>query len=119
MDHTEGFDFLTSNVENVDTEVNQKSRKNAKKQSSDDTADNLARRRFTILALETLVEFIEEHAQVGLQTANTGSVSGETADNKMYKITSVLYPMAVQLVEAVESISSSHTGNDLWCLISK
>ena len=115
MDHTEGFDFLVP-VENADTASVPKSKKSTKKQSLDDSTGNLARRRLSTLALETLVEFVEEHAHIALQALKSDSLPGETS--VMYKITGVLFPMAVQLIEAIESISASHMGKQNKSIIS-
>jgi hypothetical protein len=97
MEHTQGFEFLF----NVNEHIND----NKSSKSKSDDGNISQQRRNIMLALETIVEFVEDAANDILATS--------LADN----ITSVMFPMAEQLVSAFAGLKNLTCGKCITKLL--
>jgi hypothetical protein len=107
MDHTQGFEFLeapaavaSSSSTSAAASASSKSRRGQGGKEESET--NLARRRDAMLAMETIVEFIDDHAKLGAFPA--------TDMRGIFNVTAVVRPMTDLLVEAAEELPDAHIG---------
>lgn len=107
MDHTQGFEFL----ENPQAPSATASKNRKGQTGKDDSDSNLARRRDAMLAVETLIEFIDDHAKLG-----SASSIARGGDSGVYHVTAVVGSMTDMLVEAIEELSDAHAGKYYNCL---
>jgi hypothetical protein len=101
FDHTQGFEFLqASEFEGQSSKLGKKATR--KRPPAGYASSDLSRHRDMMLAIETLVEFIEEYAKPS-PDESVGPVDGSN-------FLGVVYPLATLLVEAFHTLPPHYTG---------